>query len=266
MKIAAADTRGTALDALLVGPTAIAFGTGRGGDREGRHRRDAAVQAGPHHRRPARRPSDRRRRRHPARIASRRGTSCSGQIAGAFAAPLATTAGLFDAPLRDIVGARRRARRAALGRRPDVTPSPPDHPDLSRRTTTHGNHDRRPAPRGVREDDRPRAVRVQEEVRGPLRRDRRRAGGRWPPRRPPPLPRPLRPPRSRPSSPRRSSRSGPNKIPVIKVVRELTGLGLKEAKDLVDASPKAVKEGVTRDEAEKIKAALEEQGAKVEIK
>jgi large subunit ribosomal protein L7/L12 len=59
---------------------------------------------------------------------------------------------------------------------------------------------------------------------------------------------------------------GPNKIPVIKVVRELTGLGLKEAKDLVDASPKAVKEGVTKDEAEKVKAALEEQGAKVEIK
>src|SRR6266480_6154320 len=59
---------------------------------------------------------------------------------------------------------------------------------------------------------------------------------------------------------------GPNKIPVIKVVRELTGLGLKEAKDLVDASPKPVKEGVTRDEADKIKTALEEQGAKVEIK
>ena len=59
---------------------------------------------------------------------------------------------------------------------------------------------------------------------------------------------------------------GPNKIPVIKVVRELTGLGLKEAKDLVDASPKAVKEGVTREEAEKIKAALEGVGAKVEIK
>ncbi|MEO5940466.1 MAG: 50S ribosomal protein L7/L12 [Candidatus Limnocylindrales bacterium] len=59
---------------------------------------------------------------------------------------------------------------------------------------------------------------------------------------------------------------GPNKIPVIKVVRELTGLGLKEAKDLVDASPKAVKEGVTREEAEKIKAALEEVGGKVEIK
>jgi large subunit ribosomal protein L7/L12 len=59
---------------------------------------------------------------------------------------------------------------------------------------------------------------------------------------------------------------GPNKIPVIKVVRELTQLGLKEAKDLFDAAPKPVKEGVTKDEAEKIKAQLEEQGAKVEIK
>ena len=59
---------------------------------------------------------------------------------------------------------------------------------------------------------------------------------------------------------------GPNKIPVIKVVRELTGLGLKEAKDLVDATPKAVKDGVARDEADKIKAAIEEVGGKVEIK
>ena len=59
---------------------------------------------------------------------------------------------------------------------------------------------------------------------------------------------------------------GPNKIPVIKVVRELTGLGLKEAKDLVDGAPKPVKEGVTKEEAAKIKAALEGQGAKVEIK
>ena len=59
---------------------------------------------------------------------------------------------------------------------------------------------------------------------------------------------------------------GPNKIPVIKVVRELTGLGLKEAKDLVDGFPKPVKEGVNKDEANKIKAALEAQGAKVEIK
>lgn len=59
---------------------------------------------------------------------------------------------------------------------------------------------------------------------------------------------------------------GPNKIPVIKVVRELTGLGLKEAKDLVDAAPKPIKEGVSKEEADKVKAALEEQGAKVDIK
>ena len=72
--------------------------------------------------------------------------------------------------------------------------------------------------------------------------------------------------RSRPSSPPSSPRWVPNKIPVIKVVRELTGLGLKEAKDLVDASPKPVKEAVSKEEADKIKAALEEQGAKVEIK
>ncbi|MGO9179351.1 MAG: 50S ribosomal protein L7/L12 [Candidatus Limnocylindrales bacterium] len=59
---------------------------------------------------------------------------------------------------------------------------------------------------------------------------------------------------------------GPNKIPVIKVVRELTGLGLKEAKDLVDGAPKPVKEAVSRAEAEKIKAALSEQGATVDIR
>ena len=59
---------------------------------------------------------------------------------------------------------------------------------------------------------------------------------------------------------------GPNKIPVIKVVREITGLGLKEAKDLVDAAPKAVKEGVNKEEADKIKDKLAEVGATVEIK
>ena len=59
---------------------------------------------------------------------------------------------------------------------------------------------------------------------------------------------------------------GPNKIQVIKIVRELTGLGLKEAKDLVEAAPKAVKQGVTKDEAESSRAKLEEQGAKVDIK
>lgn len=60
--------------------------------------------------------------------------------------------------------------------------------------------------------------------------------------------------------------AGPNKIAVIKVVRELTGLPLKEAKDLVDAAPKAVKEGVGQDEANALKAKLEEAGAVVELK
>ncbi len=59
---------------------------------------------------------------------------------------------------------------------------------------------------------------------------------------------------------------GPNKINVIKVVREITGLGLKEAKDLVDGAPKAVKEGAGKDDAEEIKKKLEEAGAKVELK
>ena len=60
--------------------------------------------------------------------------------------------------------------------------------------------------------------------------------------------------------------AGEKKIQVIKVVRELTGLGLKEAKDLVDGAPKPVKEAVPKAEAESIKKKLEEQGAKVEIK
>jgi large subunit ribosomal protein L7/L12 len=59
---------------------------------------------------------------------------------------------------------------------------------------------------------------------------------------------------------------GPNKILVIKAVRELTGLGLKEAKDLVDAAPKAVKEGVAREEAEQVKEKLAEAGSAVEIR
>jgi large subunit ribosomal protein L7/L12 len=60
--------------------------------------------------------------------------------------------------------------------------------------------------------------------------------------------------------------AGEKKIQVIKVVRELTGLGLKEAKDLVDGAPKPVKEAVAKAEAESIRKKLEEQGAKVEIK
>ena len=59
---------------------------------------------------------------------------------------------------------------------------------------------------------------------------------------------------------------GDNKVAVIKEVRAITGLGLKEAKDLVEGAPKAIKEGVAKDEADKIKAQLEGAGAKVEIK
>ncbi len=59
---------------------------------------------------------------------------------------------------------------------------------------------------------------------------------------------------------------GAKKLDVIKVVRELTGLGLKDAKDLVESAPKAIKEGVSKDEAEQVKAALTEAGATVEIK
>lgn len=59
---------------------------------------------------------------------------------------------------------------------------------------------------------------------------------------------------------------GDNKIGVIKEVRAITGLGLKEAKDLVEAAPKAIKEGIAKDEADKIKAQLEGAGAKVEVK
>ncbi len=59
---------------------------------------------------------------------------------------------------------------------------------------------------------------------------------------------------------------GPNKVKVIKVVRELTGLGLKEAKEVVDGAPKNVKEGVSKEEAEAAKAALEAEGAKITLK
>ena len=59
---------------------------------------------------------------------------------------------------------------------------------------------------------------------------------------------------------------GPNKVKVIKVVREVTGLGLKEAKEVVDGAPKVIKEGASKDEAEDIKAKVEAEGAKVTLK
>ena len=75
-----------------------------------------------------------------------------------------------------------------------------------------------------------------------------------------------RPSRRRPSSTSILTEIGANKINVIKVVREVTSLGLKEAKDLVESAPKPIKEGVPKDEAESLKKKFEEVGAKVEIK
>ena len=84
--------------------------------------------------------------------------------------------------------------------------------------------------------------------------------GRWPA-----APPPLRSRRRR-NSPSFSTGAGAQKINVIKEVRAITSLGLKEAKDLVEGAPKPVKEGVTKDEAEKIKKQLEAAGATVELK
>ena len=92
-------------------------------------------------------------------------------------------------------------------------------------------------------------------------RSRWRASGR----RPPAQLRPLRSKR-RPSSTLSSKRPAASKISVIKVVREITGLGLKEAKDLVEGAPKTVKEAVSKADAEEMKKKLEDAGAKVELK
>ena len=75
-----------------------------------------------------------------------------------------------------------------------------------------------------------------------------------------------RPSRNRPSSRSSSRKPVRKKIQVIKVVREVTGLGLKEAKDLVDGAPQTVKAGVSKDDANTIKTKLEDQGATVEVK
>ncbi len=72
--------------------------------------------------------------------------------------------------------------------------------------------------------------------------------------------------RNRPNSPSSSREPGANKINVIKAVRELTGLGLKEAKDLVDAAPKTVKENVSKEDADAVAKKLKEAGADVEVK
>ena len=107
--------------------------------------------------------------------------------------------------------------------------------------------------------------RVREDVRGDLRGHRRGARRRCR-RRPPPVPPPPKRSRSRTSFDVVLEAAGDKKIQVIKVVRELTSLGLGEAKAVVDGAPKAVLEGATKEAADKAKAALEEAGATVTLK
>ena len=240
----------TALDPLLIGPTAIAFGNDEARDGEGRHRRHAAVQAG---------------RRSPAPCSATAAIDADGvtrlaalptrevllsQLAGAFAAPLATTAGLFDAPLRDVVGLVAALADQKRGRRRLTAPDRPTPPP----THDEGDHDTMAtmtADQLLEAFEKMTVLELSEfkkkfedkfgvtaaaPVAVAAAAGRRR---RAPPR---------RPPRAEEQTEFTATLTeiGPNKIPVIKVVRELTGLGLKEAKDLVDASPKAVKEGVTK--------------------
>ena len=270
MRIAAEDTVGEALSPLLTGPTAIAFGTDEAGDGQGGHRRDPAVQ---------------RIVRITGGVLGDRAIDADGvtrlatlpsrevllaKLAGGMQAPVATLAGLFAAPLRNLGYALAQVaeQKAPAPERVTLTlhPNRPDTDD-PRRTpmATMTQDDLLEAIDKMTVLELSEFIKRFEERYGvtaaaPAAVAGRPGRRRWRRRRPPP------PPRSRPSSPPILTEIGPNKIPVIKVVRELTGLGLKEAKDLVDAAPKAVKEGVARDEAEKIKAALEEQGAKVEIK
>ena len=191
------------------------------------------------------------------------------QLAGAMQAPVATLAGLFAAPLRNLGYALQQvADQKAAAPTARSRPSPTTHPT---RPARQGDHpmapDPGPAARGDRQDDRPRAVRVHQAFEerfgvtaaAPVAAAAAPAAGGG-------AAEAAAAAEEQTEFTATLTEIGPNKIPVIKVVRELTGLGLKEAKDLVDAAPKAVKEGVARDEAEKIKAALEEQGAKVEIK
>ena len=270
MRIAAEGATGEALSPLLEGPTAIAFGTDEAGtakavlDATRPYMRIMKIKGG---------------------VLGTSRIDAEGVTALATLPPQAgapgTSRGRDRLARRDDGGPARRSaaqprlRTPAAGRpegrcrrvarRPYRSPTPDT---TNEGVPFHGHAHPGPAARSDRHDDRARALEVHQGVRGPLRRDRRGSG------------RCCRSGRRRrgaaaaeaPAVEEQTEFSavlaevGPNKIPVIKVVRELTGLGLKEAKDLVDSSPKAVKEGVARDEAEKIKAALEEQGAKVEIR
>ena len=115
-------------------------------------------------------------------------------------------------------------------------------------------------------DDRPRPRRAEEQARGGVGRHRRRSDGSGRGRRPAAGGDGAAAAEEKTSFDVVLTSAGDQKIQVIKVVRAVTGLGLKEAKDLVDGAPNPVKEGVPQDEADQIKAQLEEAGATVEIK
>ena len=221
------------------------------------------------------------------------------QIVGLVAAPIRDLVGLIDARIEQLEGAATARRpRPGSGARRGGTPRgrrrqrpsrprrrPPTHPALRQTRKTLPRRTRRPTPRTrtrkrrsrtdgygyregarhARQDDRPRARRAEEDDRGRVGRHRRRSG------------------RGRRGRRRAGggdgaaaeeqtafdvvlTATGDKKIQVIKVVRAITGLGLKEAKDLVDGAPGTVKEGVAKDEADTIKGQLEEAGASVEVK
>ena len=271
MRIAAEDSVGEALSPLLIGPTAIAFGTDEAGTAK------AVLDATRPYNRVVRitggvlgdRAIDADAVTRLAALPSRE--VLLAKLAGGMQAPVGTLAGLFAAPLRNLGYALAAGRRAEGAR-----PRP--------RRRTDETSDRTPLDQGdhpwlvLTQDDLLEAIDKMTvlELSEFIKKFEERYGVT------------AAAPVAVAAAPAAGgggeaggaaaaveeqtefsailAEVGPNKIPVIKVVRELTGLGLKEAKDLVDAAPKPVKEGVARDEAEKIKAALEEQGAKVEIK
>ena len=192
------------------------------------------------------------------------------KLAGAMKGNLSKAAATFQAPLSQV------ARLAAAlqdKREKDGSAEAPDgrartehdfHHQKQRKVARHGEAQHRRAARRVQGDDADRAVGVREAVRRGLRGHRGRAGrGRRPPAAAPP---PAEAEAEKDSFDVVLEADGGKKIQVIKVVRELTGLGLKEAKDAVEAAPKAILEGVNKEKAEAAKAKLEGEGAKVTLK
>ena len=201
------------------------------------------------------------------------------KLAGALKANLSKAAATFQAPLTRPHGggragrpsAKSRARSSAAQRPGDAPPGRAEPADLYgpsiriRKGKPPWRSSAPRAPRRVQGDDADRALGVREAVRGDLRRQGRRPG-RSPAVRPAPAAAAEEAAAEQDEFDVILENDGGKKIQVIKVVRELTGLGLKEAKDLVEAAPKAVVEKANKENAEKAKAKLEAEGAKVTLK